>query len=169
MSSDSIVKGIIDDIINTTVKTAEVDEQKTNIYNILLINMTQSWCNGNTPLPQSFLNSSDCRTGFSAGPTEALYVAVLLSAIFGLFVCNGFAKHVPWLLISCLTYFLCNLGSKYNGRICPGFINSKSGKQSYPQSFWDWWDEGNPFKEYRIQSRDCRQLPNIELKTSSDQ
>ena len=29
MSSDSIVKGIIDDIINTAVKTAEVDEQKT--------------------------------------------------------------------------------------------------------------------------------------------
>jgi hypothetical protein len=27
--SDSIVKGIIDDIINTAVKTAEVDEQKT--------------------------------------------------------------------------------------------------------------------------------------------
>jgi hypothetical protein len=26
--SDSIVKGIIDDIIKTTVKTAEVDEQK---------------------------------------------------------------------------------------------------------------------------------------------
>jgi hypothetical protein len=26
---DSIVKGIIDDIINTAVKTAEVDEQKT--------------------------------------------------------------------------------------------------------------------------------------------
>ena len=42
VSSDSIVKGIIDDIINTAVKTAEVDEQKTNIYNILLINMTQS-------------------------------------------------------------------------------------------------------------------------------
>ena len=39
MSSDSIVKGIIDDIINTAVKTAEV---KQNIYNILLINMTQS-------------------------------------------------------------------------------------------------------------------------------
>ena len=29
MSSDSLVKGIIDDIINTAVKTAEVDEQKT--------------------------------------------------------------------------------------------------------------------------------------------
>ena len=29
MSSDSIVKGIIDDIINMAVKTAEVDEQKT--------------------------------------------------------------------------------------------------------------------------------------------
>ena len=64
MSSDSIVKGIIDDIIKTAVKTAvktaEVDEQKTkrkhekvisqlykvnteqNIYNILLIKMTQS-------------------------------------------------------------------------------------------------------------------------------
>jgi hypothetical protein len=42
VSSDSIVKGIIDDIINTTVKTAEVDKQKPNIYNILLINMTQS-------------------------------------------------------------------------------------------------------------------------------
>ena len=26
---DSIVKGIIDDIVNTAVKTAEVDEQKT--------------------------------------------------------------------------------------------------------------------------------------------
>jgi hypothetical protein len=60
MSSDSIVKGIIDDIIKMAVKTAEVDEQKTkrkhekvigqlykvnteqNINNILLINMTQS-------------------------------------------------------------------------------------------------------------------------------
>ena len=61
VSSDSIVKGIIDDIIKTavkTVKTAEVDEQKTkrkhekvisqlykvntgqNINNILLVNMT---------------------------------------------------------------------------------------------------------------------------------
>jgi hypothetical protein len=29
VSSDSIVKGIIDDIINTAVRTAEVDEQKT--------------------------------------------------------------------------------------------------------------------------------------------
>jgi hypothetical protein len=29
VSRDSIVKGIIDDIINTAVKTAEVDEQKT--------------------------------------------------------------------------------------------------------------------------------------------
>jgi hypothetical protein len=29
VSSDSIVKGIIDDIIITAVKTAEVDEQKT--------------------------------------------------------------------------------------------------------------------------------------------
>jgi hypothetical protein len=42
VSSDSIVKGIIEDIIKTAVKTAEVEEQKTNIYNILLINMTQS-------------------------------------------------------------------------------------------------------------------------------
>ena len=42
VSSDSIVKGIIDDIIKKAVKTAEVDEQKKNIYNILLINMTQS-------------------------------------------------------------------------------------------------------------------------------
>jgi phage-related minor tail protein len=32
VSSDSIVKGIIDDIINTTVKTAEVDKQKTIFY-----------------------------------------------------------------------------------------------------------------------------------------
>ena len=38
----SIVKGIIDDIINTAVKTAEVDEQKTKYLQILLINMTQS-------------------------------------------------------------------------------------------------------------------------------
>jgi hypothetical protein len=30
VSSDSIVKEITDDIINTAVKTAEVDEQKTN-------------------------------------------------------------------------------------------------------------------------------------------
>ena len=29
VSSDSIAKGIIDDIIKTAVKTAEVDEQKT--------------------------------------------------------------------------------------------------------------------------------------------
>ena len=39
MSSDSIVKGIIDDIINTAVKTAEVDEQKTKYlqYSTILI------------------------------------------------------------------------------------------------------------------------------------
>ena len=43
VSSDSIVKGIIEDIIKTAVKTAEVEEQKKKyIYNILLINMTQS-------------------------------------------------------------------------------------------------------------------------------
>jgi hypothetical protein len=44
VSSDSIVKGIIDDIINMAVKTAEVKStsKKQNIYNILLINMTQS-------------------------------------------------------------------------------------------------------------------------------
>ena len=29
VSSDRIVKGIIDDIVNTAVKTGEVDEQKT--------------------------------------------------------------------------------------------------------------------------------------------
>ena len=32
VSSDSIVKGIIDDIIKMAVKTAEVDEQKTKYY-----------------------------------------------------------------------------------------------------------------------------------------
>ena len=52
VSSDSIVKGIIDDIINTAVKTAEVDEQNAkylqhfinkhmDVYTAL-INMTQS-------------------------------------------------------------------------------------------------------------------------------
>jgi hypothetical protein len=34
LSSDSIVKGIIDDIINTAVKTAEVDEQKTKYLHV---------------------------------------------------------------------------------------------------------------------------------------
>ena len=59
VSSDSIVKGIINDIIKMAVKTAEVESKKQrkhenvisqlykvnteqNIYNILLINMTQS-------------------------------------------------------------------------------------------------------------------------------
>jgi hypothetical protein len=32
MSSDSIVKGIIDDIIKTAVKTAEADEQKRETF-----------------------------------------------------------------------------------------------------------------------------------------
>ena len=32
MSSDSIVKGFIDDIVNTAVKTAKVDEQKNKIF-----------------------------------------------------------------------------------------------------------------------------------------
>ena len=36
MSSDSIVKGIIDDIINTAVKTAEVDEQKTKYLHFII-------------------------------------------------------------------------------------------------------------------------------------
>ena len=42
VSSDSIVKGIIDDIINTAVKMPKSTSKKQNIYNILLINMTQS-------------------------------------------------------------------------------------------------------------------------------
>jgi hypothetical protein len=37
VSSDSIVKGIIDDIINTAVKTAEVYEQKNKIFTTLNI------------------------------------------------------------------------------------------------------------------------------------
>ena len=36
VSSDSIVKGIIDDIINTAVKTAEVDEQKTKYLHFII-------------------------------------------------------------------------------------------------------------------------------------
>jgi hypothetical protein len=46
-------------------------------------------------------------------------LAVLLSAkhLFVVLYVIGFAKHVPWLVISCLTDCLCNLGSKYNGRI----------------------------------------------------
>jgi hypothetical protein len=36
VSSDSIVKGIIDDIINMAVKTAEVDEQKTKYLQHLI-------------------------------------------------------------------------------------------------------------------------------------
>jgi phage-related minor tail protein len=32
VSSDSIVKGIIDDIINMAVKTAEVEKQKTKYF-----------------------------------------------------------------------------------------------------------------------------------------
>jgi hypothetical protein len=36
VSSDSIVKGIIDDIVNTAVKAAEVDEQKTKYLQHLI-------------------------------------------------------------------------------------------------------------------------------------
>ena len=36
VSRDSIVKGIIDDIINTAVKTAKVDEQKTKYLQHLI-------------------------------------------------------------------------------------------------------------------------------------
>jgi hypothetical protein len=35
VSSDSIVKGIIDDIVNTALKTADVDEQKTKYFALL--------------------------------------------------------------------------------------------------------------------------------------
>ena len=49
MSSDSIVKRIIDDIINTAVKTAEVDEQKTkylqyfiNKHDTIVSNLTDT-------------------------------------------------------------------------------------------------------------------------------
>jgi hypothetical protein len=38
VSSDSIVKGIIDDIIKTAVKTAEVDEQKKKIFTTIVSN-----------------------------------------------------------------------------------------------------------------------------------
>jgi hypothetical protein len=43
VSSDSIVKGIIDDIINTAVETAEVDEQKTK-YLQHFINKDDTMC-----------------------------------------------------------------------------------------------------------------------------
>ena len=36
VSSDSIVKGIIDDIIKTAMKIAEVDEQKTNYLQLFI-------------------------------------------------------------------------------------------------------------------------------------
>ena len=36
VSSDSIVKGIIDDIIKTAVKTAKVDEQKTKYLQLFI-------------------------------------------------------------------------------------------------------------------------------------
>ena len=49
MSSDRIVKRIIDDIINTAVKTAEVDEQKTkylqhfiNKHDTIVSNLTDT-------------------------------------------------------------------------------------------------------------------------------
>ena len=38
VSSDSIVKGIIDDIIKTAMKTAEVDEQKKKIFTTIVSN-----------------------------------------------------------------------------------------------------------------------------------
>jgi hypothetical protein len=51
VSSDSIVKGIIDDIVNTAVKTAEVDEQKTkylqhfiNKHDTIVSNSTEIKC-----------------------------------------------------------------------------------------------------------------------------
>jgi hypothetical protein len=96
----------------------------------------------------SFWNSSDLsdRRGQIFGRSDRSLILgspIVRQTFCCCFVCNGFAKHVPLLLISCLTDCLCNLGSKYNGRICPVFINSKSGKQSYPQSFCniiiDWW------------------------------
>ena len=42
VSSDSIVKGIIDDIVNTAVKTAEVDEQKNKYLQHFINKMTKS-------------------------------------------------------------------------------------------------------------------------------
>ena len=51
MSSDSIVKGIIDDNVNTAVKTAEVDKQKTkylqhfiNKHDTIVLNSTEIKC-----------------------------------------------------------------------------------------------------------------------------
>ena len=97
---------------------------------------------------KSFWNSSDRRGQILGRSDRSLILGgpIVCQTFCCCFVCNGFAKHVSWLLISCLTdcLYKCNLGSKYNGRICPGFINSKSGKQSYPQSFCniivDWRD-----------------------------
>jgi hypothetical protein len=44
VSSDSIVKGIIDDIINMAVKTAEVDEQKTKYLISRLAHFQRTTC-----------------------------------------------------------------------------------------------------------------------------
>ena len=49
VSSDSIVKGIIDDIIKTAVKTAEVDEQKTKRKHKQVISLPTD-CNSGTQL-----------------------------------------------------------------------------------------------------------------------
>ena len=110
---------------------------------------------------------------FSAGLTSLILGGPIVRQTFCCFVCNGFAKHVLWLLISCLTDCLCNLGSKYNGRICPGFIKSKSvnkviRSRSVTLSLIG-GIRGIPLKSitYNLVIADSYQI--IELKTSSDQ
>jgi membrane-bound ClpP family serine protease len=57
VSSDSIVKGIIDDIIKTAVKTAEVDDQNTK-YLQHFINKHDT-IDQNTKYLQHFINKHD--------------------------------------------------------------------------------------------------------------
>jgi hypothetical protein len=84
----------------------------------------------NRLLGASGLNSSDRRGQIFDRSYRSLILGgpIVRQTFCCCFVCNGFAKHVPWLLISCLTDCLCILGSKYNGRICLGFIANSVNK-----------------------------------------
>jgi hypothetical protein len=77
VSSDSIVKGIIDDIINTAVKTAEVDEQKTKYLQHFINKIKAAFNNNTTALWwPSWRESATAGNNFGRGPSNDYSIKV---------------------------------------------------------------------------------------------
>jgi hypothetical protein len=81
---------------------------KTGLHDIAEILLKVVLKTKHPSINQSFLNSSDRRGQIFGRSDRSLILGgpIVRQTFCCCFVCNGFVKHVPWLLISCLNRLL---------------------------------------------------------------